>query len=251
MFQIAAGSVPGSNHTMPGQPSWKNNQDAFFTYTSDDITIGIIADGCGSGNKSEVGASLGVRLWGEILLQEAKRNVHHGIYTYDKWDRSQNRLLGSLSNLVYTMGESISQTVEEYFLFSLVGFVIMPETCSIFHCGDGSYTVNDTLTQVGPFPNNAPPYIAYNILGNTSSFEVIEFETSTIEHISVASDGVDYIPHYHQQVQEWLQDDKIFQNPDVLRRRLSKIAKDTLQEKRIIPGKLKDDTSLVIARKNR
>jgi len=250
VFQITAGSIPGSDHTMPGKPVWKNNQDAWYIYQSDHITIGIIADGCGSGKKNEVGANLGVQLFGEILKTEAERSLQHGQLSFNKWERSKISFLGKISTLASCMGPSLSEVVEHFFAFSLVGFIIMPETTSIFHCGDGCYSVNDELTTIGPYPGNAPPYIAYNILGDTEpKFEITDIPTSSIENISVGSDGVDYIPDFEMTLEQWIGTDSVFENPDILRRKLALIGKEFLRGKIIVPGPLKDDTTLVIARK--
>lgn len=243
MWQITGASIPGSDHTMPGKPGWKNNQDAIFTSNDGRITIGIVADGCGSGKCSEVGSQIGVRLLGELLMENILRSPLN-------FGRIRMNLLGQISVLANSMGVSLSTIVGEYFLFSIVGFVITPKVTTVFHCGDGMYSINGELTQIGPFANNAPPYLAYGILDESSpGFQVHLFETDSIASIAVGTDGVDYMSDFKNQLAIWTATDVVFVNPDVLRRRISLMNLERIQNGILIPGPLKDDTSLVISRR--
>lgn len=249
MFHITGASIPGSDHTMPGKPGWKNNQDAFYTYTCEDFTVGIVADGCGSGRNSEVGSQIGVTLLGEILKTELERCLEYGHVSFNKWERVRMKLLGNLSTLANSMGPSLSETIKQYFQFCIMGFIIMPETTTIFHCGDGHYSINDEITTVGPYPDNAPPYIVYSLLGDTEEkFETYEIPTNSIGTISVGSDGVEYIPDFENELTTWKSTESIFQNPDALRRKLAILGRERLNKGILAAGLLKDDTTLVLAR---
>lgn len=245
MWQIAGASIAGSDHTMPGKPGYKNNQDAYYIYSSDRITIGIVADGCGSGVSSEVGSQIGVRLLGEIIRTTLDRG------SMLDWDRIRMALLGQISVLASAMGESLSTTVGDYFLFSVVGYVITPTETHIYYCGDGIYVVDGVVTQIGPFPDNAPPYVSYGLLGELGSIlHTVSLSTDSITSIAVGTDGTDCIRELDSTLESWTSTDAVFSNPDVLRRRLAMMNLEKIQNGILIPGPLKDDTTLVIARKS-
>lgn len=54
-YQVLSGSTVGTTH----QKLNYNNQDSYELIQTSNYIIGVIADGCGSGHKSEVGAHLG------------------------------------------------------------------------------------------------------------------------------------------------------------------------------------------------
>ena len=74
--QVTAGTVTGTNHTLPGKPVWKNNQDAFFLL--DDQT-GVPG---GTIQRS-------VRTWGPVLQRDSSRwkcgASEHGSEDPNRW----------------------------------------------------------------------------------------------------------------------------------------------------------------------
>lgn len=250
MWNITGGSIPGSDHTMPGKPSWKNNQDAYFIFSDEVVTIGIVADGCGSSLHSEVGSQLGVRIFGELLRSTSRRAIVQKKETIDSWQKMTMQLLGQLSVVASQMGESFSNIVGEHFLFSLVGFIILPKNTYIFHCGDGVYAVDNRVSKLGPFKGNAPPYLSYSLLGDVrTELAVTTLPTDSLSIIAVGTDGVEYIQDFENKLHLWGTTDVVFSNPDVLRRKLAMLNLEKIQEGLLVAGPLKDDTTLVIARK--
>lgn len=253
--EIASGSVPGSDHTLPGKPAWKNNQDASFTKSVPGCTIGIVADGCGSGAQSEVGSSLGVRIFGETLFRFIMESGKDGEIPIrlraDTLERTRMKMLGSISVLTEALSGRIGDTIETYFLFSIVGFVILEEMTYIFACGDGSYMINGVETKLGPYPGNEPPYPCYALLGKPelSAFSLKEYATTEVSDIAVATDGVDYFPGtFTDGYARMVAENRIFTNPDTLRRFLAILNKERVEDSILVPGPLKDDTTIVIAR---
>ncbi len=252
-FQLAGASVPGTDHTMPGQPTWKNCQDAHFFASAGDISVGLVADGCGSGASSEVGAQLGAKMLGERLLFLAARTVSQGHNSFNRWSELRSHVLGNIAVLAAQMGESASEAVKSYFLFSVVGFLVLPERTYIFYCGDGTYAVNGGVTNLGPFERNEPPYLAYGIADGDDSrsrFSVLEFATSDITSILVATDGIDHFPDFSSvTIATWVSQNVVFTTKDILRRRLAVINCEKIVDGRLLGGPLKDDTSIVLARR--
>lgn len=264
-FELAGGSITGREHSRLG----KNNQDAFAWYRNDHCLIAIVSDGCGSGAHSEVGAKLGVRLTIASIqqsLQEDDQSLNHQA----GWERLQNRLLAQLQRIAEQLGGELEQTVQNYLLFTIVGVVITSETTTCFAVGDGVFVINGQVCHLGPFPGNAPPYLAYGLLNQPGyGFQlkpVQQFPIHDLESLLIGSDGVSDLIQVANQtlpgrservgsITQFWQDDRYFRNPDQVRRHLSLINReaitlDTLTQQLLKhPGLLPDDTTLITIRK--
>ena len=163
-FHICGGSVHGSDHAKPGQPGYTNNHDAFRFLWKPECIIGVVCDGCGSGAHSEVGANIGASLVLQGIAHELPKYEQAGLDEFP-WERIKQQMLGQLSVLASAMGTSLSKTVNDHFLFTALGVIMTPFTTNIFSIGDGVYVLNGKVTHLGPFPGNAPPYLAYNLTG--------------------------------------------------------------------------------------
>jgi len=271
-FEIAGGTITGRVHKANG----KNNQDAFYFRAEDDLIIGIVSDGCGSGMHSEVGAKLGSRLIAEMI----RTYINLGCTSLPRvLDEVRLNFLVQLQALVKNFGGSFSQTVVDYFLFTLVGFVITEKETIVFSLGDGVVVINGEIKKLGPFPNNAPPYIVYGIT-NTSlgenNPELLQFKidylakTDDVECLLIGTDGADdliasadkNLPGKELLVGElnqfWLED-RYFRNIDMVRRRLAAVNIDSVKYLRNVSssitevkkenGLLLDDTTLVVVRR--
>lgn len=265
-WQITGASVPGMDHVQPGKPAWKNNQDAFRMLVTERFSIGIVADGCGSGSMSELGAQFGSSVLLSIIASQltvtnagpsgsdadgkpANAPTASGI----DWASVQSSLLGAIRDMVVRMGGSPSKTIAEAMLFSLVGFVMTDSTVTVFSCGDGFYAINGEWTELGPFPGNAPPYIAYRLCPTDALTEsviaTVEFPAESVDSILVATDGLAYVPDFRTTIAEWLAVPAAFANPDFLRRKLAILNQERIREGVLVPGCLRDDTTIVVARK--
>lgn len=264
MFRIAGGSVPGTDHTKPGQPGWINNHDAFtWRQLPGGGVVAVVSDGCGSGKHSEVGSLLGANLFAQTIADEIAKGAQ---VSFLPWQRIQQLVISHLSVMARAMGGSLSQTVNDYFLFTLIGAVVMPEEFCVFSLGDGVYIINGLVCCLGPFPNNSPPYLMYNLVGSSLSDENPESlnlqvqkagKTSDLEWLLIGTDGVvdlielggkkipgreDTVGSVHQFLSE-----SCMENSDGIRRRLSIINRETVEGGRTVKGGLlKDDTTLVV-----
>lgn len=275
-FSIAGGSVPGTDHTMPGRPGWKNNQDAYITYSDEDISVGIIADGCGSteARASEVGAHIGVNLLLHAILNQHKRYPLNKINQSEPlfFKRVREDMLSYIRVLALGMGDSMSALVRDYFSFTLIGFMVTKNKTYVFVIGDGFTVVNGVITTWGPFANNAPPYPSL-ILTNSSissredlEFKVLEYETDEVEHLLIASDGLRYVISSENEklpgqeknigsISQFWEEDIFFKNSDAVRGRLALMNRERAvldtgyKHPRIAHGLLKDDTTLIVLRR--
>lgn len=250
-FQCAGAAIPGTDHTMPGKPAWKNCQDAFFLRAEGEVIVGLVTDGCGSSEHSELGAQLGAQIFGQKLFALAQRSIAFDQPTFTRWHEVRMHTLSVLQNLASQLGESLS-TVLGQFLFSTVGFLVMPQNTYVFRCGDGIFAVNEEVTKLGPFDMNAPPYLTYALLDESldrSKLVISEYQTSDIQSLCVGTDGTDYVPELCLTINALLREDAVFRNPDVLRRRLAVMNMERVKDGCLVGGPLRDDTGLVLLRR--
>lgn len=196
-FQIAGGSIPGTDHTLPGSPGWKNNQDAYHIVSTDTMTLGIVSDGCGAGSSSEVGAKLSVRILSSIIekllprYEEKFGTSYNGESSFFK--RVREDFTAELRVLANKMGDSMTDIVTNYFSFTIIGFLVTKDWVHTFSIGDGFIQVNDERKKLGPFPNNEPPYIGLALREVVIPFTVDRYPIDTIDQILIASDGIDHL----------------------------------------------------------
>ena len=278
-FEIAGGSVTGYEHVKTG----KNNQDAFCWAVSDLAIAAVVTDGCSDSSHSEVGAKIGAKVVAEEIIKEA-RDYNNSVTAllpdtyppYPFWNNVRMRVLRKLDNIVNSIGADPKTTLD-YFLFTIVGALITPWSGMIFSVGDGITFLNGEIQKLGPFPNNAPPYLGYSLLGKSPDNirpEWLQFtvhkisDTRYIESILIGSDGLEdlinaageNIPGKNELVgpiSQFWEDDRYFKNPDMIRRKLSlinrTIAKIDWENRNVIRehGVLPDDTTLVVIRRKK
>jgi hypothetical protein len=267
-FQVAGGSIRGRNHERSGG----NNQDALAWSQTDRYVLAVVCDGCGSGAHSEVGARLGARLVLESLRAWAPALPYAPVETV--LEQVRLCLLSQLSALAQAMGGNVRHTIQDYFLFTIVGAVITPHHAIVFTLGDGAVAVNGAYTYIS-YPGNAPPYLAYGLVGDAVAPPLrpyLAFQVhwhgrpEDVRELLLGSDGVhDLYSAAHQSLpgrtepvgalaQFW-REDRYFTNPYGITRRLALINRPVTryawEQRRVqhTPGLLADDTTLVVMRR--
>jgi len=269
-FEIAGGTVMGKDHRVTNL----GNQDAYWWFESAKMIVAAVCDGCGSAPHSEVGANIGAR-----LVVESVRKI---LDIYDSLDpdvmmeRVRRDVLAQLRILALNMGQSLTQTANDLLLFTVMGFALTARGVIIFSMGDGFYAFNGKVFREGPFPGNAPPYLAYGGLID-SSLDVSEstmfkfkidfmFPLEMVRSVLIASDGLEDLvaaadndlPGKKEKVgplKQFWETDFFFKNPDGIRRRLFQINREVIRpdwESRCLEkesGWLADDTTLVVVRR--
>jgi len=271
LFEISAGTVVGKLHAMAG----KNNQDAFYAIHTDDFMIGVVSDGCGSEPYSEVGSLIGCRMLAKMISQRAALISNDNRISEISplfWENAEEEILTQIINLSGKIGHDAIEVVSNFFLFTLVGFIITRRESLFFSLGDGVIIINGEIKILGPFPDNAPPYLAYNLFTLTpikpeSGIKIQKIvDTDSIESILVGTDGVEHlikaeglkIPGRDETVgpiSRFWTENCFFENPDMVRRRLTVINRPCVKfdgdSKSIIReyGHLPDDTTLIAVRR--
>ncbi len=85
-------------------------------------------------------------------------------------------------------------TLQDYFLFTFRVAVVTPDETLVFGIGDGVFSVNGRITIVDPGPDNAPPYVAYNLTALPTFPRVApivhcRLPTTALRSLIIATDG--------------------------------------------------------------
>jgi hypothetical protein len=210
LFECAGGGIPGFEHTQRSNVLiGRNNQDAWRLYCSEDLTIALVADGCGSKQYSEVGAQLTL----QALTASIERNWLRLARAGDPFERtfeatldsSRREVLALLSSVAYSLlpihgneGQraSYSELVSDHLLLTTLGVLITNDAACFFSIGDGVIVVNDEVVSLGPFEGNEPPYMAYSLLKTRWKDDQLRFvihhccPVSELTSFLIGTDGV-------------------------------------------------------------
>ncbi len=282
MFQLSGASIVGVDHRKDLHAT--NGQDALCILPILDSPfgpghIGLVADGCGSGAHTEVGAKIGVRLLGEALRKQMQRLVprHDGgrLNFADVLERARHDVLARLRILAQDLGGSLTATVNDYFLFTVVGVIVTEQYTCFFSRGDGLVVVGGEEIWIEPDEGNAPVYMGYGLVDSSLHKHrpsALRFDiqrvcaTRCLDHFLIGSDGLLYLKDAAQlplpgkqdlvgPLSQFWEQAKYFTNPDALRRRLALInrhhTRPDWEGRRLIKnaGHLKDDVALITGRR--
>lgn len=261
-FEAAAGSVPGRAHALAGSPS----QDAFVLSVRPEAVVAVVADGCGSAEHSEVGAWIGAH----AVASEVGRALGPELADPAFWEGVQAAAIAALRGTAAAMGGDLPEIVRRFFLFTVVGAVVAGDLAAVFSVGDGVVAVNGEVIRLGPFPDNAPPYLGHALCGEqrAADLRLVVHRTlpaAEVASLLVATDGAAEwdeverrcLPGTSETVGPFAQlweDDRHFRHPDALRRRLARMnrphARPDWHARRIDrePGLLGDDTTVAVIR---
>ena len=203
IFYLKTGSVIGSYH----RKMLKNNQDALAsaTYASEDSSfqqvIGVVCDGCGSSKYAEVGAhilanSVLNNLIGTPVIKESDEETKYFIQRLLR--RAIETDLRQVIDVIAGYDDNdISKVVYDYFLSTMVGFVIENDKTVIFSAGDGMYSLNGETTAIDQ--DNCPNYISYGLITSSlnkvpTNLDIVVNElvsTESVKSIIIGTDGVE------------------------------------------------------------
>jgi len=131
-----------------------NNQDAAGIFVGESSIIGVVSDGCGGASQhgknicslNETGAQLScilaINMLQNLLRNHSLEEPETFIKEFDK--RFLKRLRG-LSMLAGRSREMRSHLLFEFFMSTLLGFVLTEENFIIFGAGDGVIGINGEI----------------------------------------------------------------------------------------------------------
>ncbi|HTR49550.1 MAG TPA: protein phosphatase 2C domain-containing protein [Kofleriaceae bacterium] len=233
-----AAAVTGARH----RRSARNGQDAAAAWSAGDAVAVVVCDGCGSGASSEVGARLGARVAIGVLAQRLAAGARADDPAL--WQGVRAGVLRALAAVLEQMPGDRAGAIAEHFLFTIVAAAATREGASVWAIGDGAYAIDHVTRTLGPFANNQPPYLAYEILGDPvrACFEPAARAASIV----VATDGAAELPCGLAPFGA----PRFVANPDAVRRALAVYARDAERidwdARRVVrtPAALQDDGAI-------
>jgi hypothetical protein len=239
-----AATVTGARHLRMA----RNGQDGAAIWTAGDTAVAVVCDGCSAGSNSEVGARLGATLFARTL--GARLVAGDAVSAPATWDRVRAEVTGVLAALLERVPGDRAAAVREYFLFTVVAAAATSDGAAVWAIGDGAYCFGEATCSLGPFADNEPPYLAYDLLGDPAPahFELAPPGTGTIV---IATDGALELEHGISPFAS----ERYHEHPDRLRRTLSVLARGTdridWDERRVVrtPAVLQDDCAIGIVRR--
>lgn len=271
IFDVSGGSVTGRDHKERGQ----NNQDSFYWVSFGKSLVAVVSDGCGSGGHSEIGAKIGARiisriLAGDVCFLNEPASEEQFIKLLERVFDQTTAILRHAAIWMSGGAFDVSQTILDYFLFTVVGVLITPRNTVVFSLGDGLFAINGLVEKIGPFPENSPPYLGYSALGGRKlNFEIQRIlPTMELDSALIATDGLGEfealkdkkIPGKDEKVGELSQfweNDLFFRNLDAIRRKLFLMNREVCavdkENASLIKenGLLIDDSTLVAVRRKK
>ena len=237
-ISIAAAAVAGARHLRVA----RNGQDAALAWAGEGMGAVVVCDGCSAGASSEVGARLGAQLVigliRELLVRERPRDI---------WPVLRARLVATLARLADAMPGEREQIVHDHFLFAIVAAAWRADEVAVWALGDGGYALGDRNIVLGPFADNQPPYLGYDLIGAPQEAH-LEIADASCGSVIVATDGAAELGLDAFMAQRFLT------HPDALRRQLALSARTSERvdwaERKIDRGiaPLQDDGAVAILR---
>jgi hypothetical protein len=240
-MRTAAAAVTGARHLRTG----RNGQDAAAGWTGARGGAIVVCDGCGSGASSEVGARLGAQL--VIAALAARLEAGEAAADPAMWASVRAELVAMLGRIVEAMPGDRARALHEHFLFTVVAGAVTGEEVAVWAVGDGAYAIGDVRRVLGPFADNQPPYVAYDLIG-APPVAHLEVAAPRERTLIVATDGISEIGL------DALSIDRALQHPDALRRQLTVLARGSeamdWEARRVMrtPALLQDDGAVAVLR---
>jgi hypothetical protein len=283
-FSFAGASIIGRNKLGTGKVlKGLNRQDAIDYEITPSAVVLTLADGCGSTPQAEIGATLLARLGALAFARafDSSSQIPRKPEALAEFARQEILTQMKLIAAPLAGGRlSLAQVLENYFLTTLLVVVVTESETYAFSIGDNFLVLNGAISQRGPFPNNAPPYLVYSILPNNrfvgedpSSLRFhldALIKTAEITTLAFATDGLEYFlasgtsggNHSSNtgSLDEFFADEAVFRNPAALERKLL-VANRSLPSVELIHGNpfqphivwregaYKDDLSLFLMRR--
>jgi hypothetical protein len=196
-FRVRTGKVVGRDHLLDG----RNCQDALyqlaFEINGSPYVVGVVSDGCGEGQHSEIGAKLAAPFLcyaarHALIRQAESGKLSTGALTDDLpatlFEQLRRFLQLMLDSYAFDEQEGL-RFIHDHLLFTVIGFVITPGLTQVFAWGDGLILLNDTLYCCER--EQAPAYPGYQLVAGqeAGSYVSHQLPTPELRHLAIGSDA--------------------------------------------------------------
>lgn len=246
-IKTAAATVTGARHLRAA----RNGQDAAAVWRDAGAAVVVVCDGCSAGTSSEVGARLGANLFAGAV--GARLRAGRSPEDPTLWEAARAEVVRTLADLLERMPGDRIDVLREHFLFTIVAAAVAGDVAAMWALGDGAYAIGRETVELGPFADNQPPYLAYDLVGESAE-AVFEVVPSACGSIVVATDGANDLATDLEFVSRGglaqLSARGFVDHPDALRRYLAVLARAgeriDWDERRVVraPAVLQDDCAI-------
>lgn len=267
-----AAAVTGAAHARLG----RNGQDAVARWSQGALGVVVVCDGCGSGARSELGAIYTAR----ALCAAMARRLAAGACPAEQatWEDARAEVVSHLRALLASWRLPAAPTpsdnndehaapasiaaadlpaLQEHLLCTTIAAACSDRAAAVWALGDGAFVTGGELTVLGPFPDNAPPYLAYDLLGEPrrAHFAAHALDgAGQASGILIATDGAAALG---EALVELAAAPRFTAHPDALRRTLATLARPAERiawaERRVerTAAALQDDAAIGLLRWSR
>ncbi len=285
-FEFAGDSIVGTSHLGHTVLIGGRNQDAIHTHHFEHGTIIIVCDGCS--NEGELSCNEFGAIWGSrVIPKQIELSLNRVIKmnnprpdsklaSFEFLETARQNTLAYMRVQALTLGESLSNIAKTFFLFTVVGALLTTWGTVIFSIGDGIYWLNGEKHQIGPFISDegkqTPPYLAFGLFDQYKKPELLKFQihrvipTEEVQNLLIGTDGMSDFADAEEKltpqgerlgpVSQFWTDDIYFKDDSAVGAKLA-LANTTYYEitqrgtVRKKFGVLKDDTSLIVGRREK
>ena len=245
--RVGAGGEKGSDPISDSAEAARVRAGESALVSAGESALVVVCDGCSSGASSEVGARLGATLFARGLA--ARIQAGESIGCASTWASVRADAIAVLAELLERMPGDRVDAIREHFLFTVVAAAATRDEAAVWVLGDGAYSFGDHTRVLGPFADNQPPYLAYDMLGEArpAHFDVAP---PTCGAIVIATDGATELDGGLEPFAA----DKFVDHPDALRRHLALLARTAERidwdARRVVrtPAVLQDDCAIGVLR---
>ena len=240
-IKAARGVTTGAEHRRAERPG----QDAAVVRIDGSSAVAVVCDGCGSTPHAHVGAELGARWWARAIMAA----LGAGADPATIWAAARTEVVARIAAACEALGGDPLVAIHDLFLFTVVAAAVSPAGAAVYAIGDGGYVLGERTTTLGPFADNQPPYVAYDLLGDPRAAVLATAPAGAAGAALVATDGATALD-----LAALAADAELVTHPDALRRRLALGARGTdridWDARRVVhtPALLRDDAAVAILR---
>jgi serine/threonine protein phosphatase PrpC len=186
MVRARTGQIIGRSHLS----RQANCQDSYALAQTENYIVGVVCDGCGEGQHSEVGSTLAAK----YIVTQAIHLIEMNCDLAEIPMMLYGRVIEYLENLIAVSAPmNRVQFVKHHLLFTIVGVILTEKGGVLFSSGDGLIAVDELVNDIDQ--RNKPAYIAYHLIQeHVISASVIQhqFTTQSLDNwqrIVIATDG--------------------------------------------------------------
>lgn len=239
----AAAAVIGARHLRAA----RNGQDAAAAWAGDAAGVAVVCDGCGAGASCEVGA----RIAASLIVGAVARRLAAGARVRETamWTAVRRELVAQLARVLEAMPGERAAALHDHFLFTIVAAAWDGDEVAVWAVGDGAYALGAQATTLGPFADNEPPYVGYDLIDAAAEAHFVVAD-ARCGSVLVATDGVAELGLAGFTAASAIE--RYVAHPDALRRQLALHARGDeridWEERRVVraPALLQDDGAIAL-----